>query len=308
MEKVSVIIATYRRDEELKRALVSVAEQTYTNIEVIVVDDNGNEDWNQKVAASVEQIQAAYPALKIKTIVNSTNFGSAKTRNVGITNSSGYYITFLDDDDLYLPEKVAKQTAFMESGEYDYSITDLYLYNKNDKIVDKRIRNYIKEYTKEALTRYHLMHHITGTDTLMFKRDYLCQIDGFGPANVGDEYYLIQKAIDQGGKFGYLPGCEVKAYIHTDDPGVSSGNGKILGEKALFKHKKLYFKYLDLETKKYIRMRHYAVLAFAEIRRKRIIAFLLNACLSFLNAPIQCCMLIFDRFFGSKKTQEYESV
>ncbi len=102
----------------------------------------------------------------------------------------------------------------MESRALDYSITDLYLYDDNNVIISKRIRNYITDYSKEALRNYHLKYHMTGTDTFMFSKLYLEKIGRFTAIDVGDEFYLMMNAIEGGGKFGYLQGCYVKAYVH----------------------------------------------------------------------------------------------
>lgn len=286
MKLVSVVVATYKREAELKNALESLAKQTYPNMEIVLVDDNGNDEWNSKVSEIVEVFRNRYPKIILKYIVNNPNQGSAKTRNIGIHSANGYYITFLDDDDIYLPDKIRKQVEFMETNQYDYSITDLLLYNEDDKEIDKRIRSYIKETTVESLRMYHLKYHMTGTDTMMFKKEYLIQIGGFAPIDVGDEFYLMQRAIEGGGKFGYLPGCEIKAYVHTGDGGLSSGKGKIDGENALYEYKKSFFDRLDAPTKRYIKMRHYAVIAFAQIRCRKNVSFVINAIKSFFCAPI----------------------
>lgn len=286
MKLVSVVIATYKREAELINALKSLVTQSYENIEIVLVDDNGNAAWNAKVSAIVEMFIADHPSIPLNYIVNNPNQGSAKSRNIGIMAAKGEYVTFLDDDDVYLPEKVKKQVEFMELGNYDYSITDLILYNENDKEIDRRVRTYIKDTSVASLRMYHLKHHMTGTDTMMFKKKYLIKIGGFAPIDVGDEFYLMQRAIEGGGKFGYLPGCEIKAYVHTGEGNLSSGDSKISGENALYEYKKNFFDHLDAPAKRYIKMRHYAVIAFAEIRRKKIISFGIHATKSFFCAPL----------------------
>ncbi len=293
MKLVSVVVATYKRDAELKRALESLAVQSYPNIEIVLVDDNGVPEWNEKVAFVVDSFRKRYPEILLNHITNTINQGSAKTRNIGIDAAKGEYITFLDDDDVYLEDKVKKQIVFMDSGGYDYSITDLVLYNEHDKEIDRRIRSYIQDLSSSSLKMYHMKYHMTGTDTMMFRREYLAQIGGFAPIDVGDEFYLMQRAIDGKGKFGYLPGCEIKAYVHSGETGLSSGESKIKGENALYEYKKTFFEQLDSSTKRYIRMRHYAVIAFAEIRRKRMIPFAVNALQSFCCAPIACLKMLF---------------
>lgn len=292
MSLVSVVVATYRREGELVNALESLAGQSFPNIEIVLVDDNGEAGWNKKVSDIVDAFRKRYPEILLQYIVNSPNQGSAKTRNIGIEAAKGAYITFLDDDDVYLPDKVKKQVEFMNSGEYDYSVTDLVLYNESNKEIDRRVRTYIKDTSVSALRMYHLKYHITGTDTMMFKKEYLTQIGGFAPIDVGDEFYLMQRAIEGGGKFGYLPGCEIKAYVHTGEGCLSSGEGKIKGENALYEYKKTFFDQLSVKDVRYIRMRHYAVLAFAEIRRRKYGAFCQNAIKSFLAAPIACIRLL----------------
>lgn len=295
MSRVSIIIATYRREDALKNALESLITQTYNDIEIVLVDDNSDFEWNEKVRRIVDDFKAKAPEFAFKYIVNAVNQGSAKTRNVGIEASSGEYVTFLDDDDIYLPSKVERQVLFMQENSFDYSITDMYLYNEQDKLVEKRERAYIKSTDSDSLLKYHLKHHLTGTDTMMFKRDYLLSIGGFAPIDVGDEFYLMQRAIKGNGKFGYLSGCDLKAYIHTGNGGLSSGEGKIKGENSLYEYKKTMFDELDSKTRRYIRMRHFAVLAFAYLRMKKYGAFVANSIKSFFCAPFSSIALFLWR-------------
>ena len=250
---ISVVIATFRREKELEKALESLANQTYNHYELILVDDNDDPHWNGIVRRVTDDLRRAHPDIRLTCIENHPNRGSAATRNIGISASGGTYVTFLDDDDVYLPSKIEAQTAFMEEGGFDYSITDLYLYNECGKLVDRRVRDYIK---------------------------------------VGDEYYLMHRAIECGGKFGYLPRCDVKAYVHTGEGGLSSGDGKIEGERMLYEYKKQYFSKICRADRRYIKMRHHAVIAYAELRRRRLPAFALNAAKAVLTSPEQIMSIL----------------
>ena len=199
--KVSVILPTYRRESELKRALESLALQGFNDFEIIVVDDNVESSWNSRVEKIVKTFVENYN-ISLVYVSNHPNLGSAKCRNAGINAASGEYITFLDDDDVYLPSKISRQYDFMKNGGFDYSITDLDLYYDNEKLSEHRKRDYIKKTGADSLIKYHLMHHITGTDTMMFKADYLRKIGCFAPIDIGDEFYLMQRAIEGGGNFG----------------------------------------------------------------------------------------------------------
>lgn len=299
---VSVIVATHHRKDELKRALASLANQTYKNIEVILVDDNAGSKWNRAVEHLVDGWKKKC-GIPLKYIQNVSNQGSAASRNTGISASSGRYITFLDDDDKYCPAKIENQLNHMLRTHSDFSITDLALYNEEGKLEEKRIRYYLKhgrslnEYVFDAsessdLLAYHLMYHLTGTDTLMFRKEYLEQIGGFPPIDIGDEFYLMRNAFSGGGKFSYLPVCEVKAMVHTRTYGLSSRERKIAGENALYEYKKNFFPKLKRSQVRKIRMRHHLVLAYAYLRSGDYGNFAVQGWEAVLAAPLACGQMV----------------
>lgn len=102
---VSVIVPTYNYARFLPRALDSVLAQTYADLEIIVVDD-GSTDGTSDVASPY--------AGKIRYL-RKDNGGVSSARNLGIENSRGRLIAFLDADDAWRPEKLARQVAFMEA-------------------------------------------------------------------------------------------------------------------------------------------------------------------------------------------------
>ncbi len=292
---ISVIVATYKHDDMLLRALNSLASQTYKNFEIIVVDDNANEEYNSRVNDVITRFRQENENIKLNYIVNKTNLGSAKTRNVGIDASNGEYVTFLDDDDLYLPENLEKQVENMLKTGADYGLTDIILYYDDESLCEQRIRNYIKSYKKEDLIRYHLRYHLSGTDTLIFKKDYLEKIGKFGNIDFGDEFLLMLKAIENDGKFTYLPGCYIRAYIHRGEVGLSNGESKINGENTVFEIRKKYFGYLSKDDQKFVITRHFLVLAFAEFRRRKYFKAAYNGVRAFFVSPVNFLRHIKER-------------
>lgn len=293
MPLVSIIIATYHRDETLKNAILSLINQSYRNIEIVVVDDNADDLWNNKVQSIIVELNKKD---NIVYVQNNTNKGSAATRNIGIDRAKGVYITFLDDDDEYLPDKVKNQVIQMDKQHAQYSITDLSLYRENGKLDEVRRRNYIKKVDKNSLLKYHLLYHMTGTDTMMFRADYLKSIGGFDAIDVGDEFYLMMKAIKAGGNFLYLPLNDVKAYVHAGmSEGLSSGKTKIDGENVLFRYKQKFFHDIDKASIKHIKMRHCAVLAFAYLRMEEYGQFVFYSMKSFMYSPLSCIDLFLER-------------
>jgi len=111
--KVDVIIPTYRRPGFLKRAIDSVLNQSYENVDVIVVDDNNDGDLYRR---ETEILMSAYQENKrVSYIKHSRNLNGAAARNTGIKESTAEYIAFLDDDDFYLPEKIERQVKVMDA-------------------------------------------------------------------------------------------------------------------------------------------------------------------------------------------------
>ena len=288
---VSVIVATYRREKRLRMALKSLEKQLCNAFEVIVVDDNDDVKWNEKIQAIVESFEKR-STLQIRLLINHPNLGSAEARNCGIKAAKGKYVTFLDDDDVYLPCKISNQYNEMKKKGADYCISNLSLFNEKGKLLEVRTRPYLLSQEADNLLVCHLKYHMTATDTMMFKRDYLLEIGMFEPIDVGDEYYLMMKAINGGGKFAYLNRSDVKALVHTKEAGLSNGQGKIDGENALYAFKKDFFPMLDVSGQRYVKMRHHAVLAFAYFRMGNIYMFIIENLKSFFNSPIKFVKLI----------------
>lgn len=106
---VSVIIPTYGRALYIDTAIRSVMKQTYKDIEIIVVDDNG---LGTEIQKETKKIIEKYVNIVYIPLV--TNCGGAMARNIGIRKARGKWITFLDDDDIFLPNYVEKMVAEIE--------------------------------------------------------------------------------------------------------------------------------------------------------------------------------------------------
>lgn len=281
--RVSVIIPTYKRESKfLSRAILSVKSQTYKNTEIVVVDDNSPaSEYRQKTKEFMRQYENDVDVIYI---INPKNVGGSLARNIGIHASTGDYITFLDDDDEYLPKKIENQIDFMLTSNCDMSITNLKLMNENKIVVDFREYRNIKSFDKIALLKYHIMRHLTGTPTFMYKAEKLKEIGGFEDAKMGQEFYLMLKSIENDLSIGYLDDCNVIAYRHTSG-GISQGKNKINGEKTLYAFKKKYFHLFTFREKMFIRFRHYAVMAVAYKRNKKYFLALWNLIVMFLSSP-----------------------
>ncbi len=104
MVKVSVIIPAYNGDRYIGEAIDSILAQTYRDYEIIVADDGSTDNTRQVVKQYGNQIQ----------YLSQINQGVAASRNLGLKASQGEYIAFLDQDDIFLPHKLASQVALLK--------------------------------------------------------------------------------------------------------------------------------------------------------------------------------------------------
>lgn len=300
--KVSVVIPTYKRSVFLERAISSVLNQTYQNIEIIVVDDNPPDSVYR---SQTEDFMNQYVSeKKVTYIKNSRSLGGALARNEGIAIAKGEYVTFLDDDDIYLPDKIYNQVIYMIDHNIDFSFTDVRIHNQSEKLIDYREHTYVKSLSNEELLKKHIMHHLTPTGTYMFKKDVLVSLGGFEDVKMGQEFMLMLKAIRNNVNIGYFPEANIIQYIH-DEERISVGSNKLNKEVELYLYKRNYFKHLNYREKQYVKYRHHAVMAIVGKRSgKYRLAFkhLIKAIVSAPTAGIK------DFIAHKKKIKKYQNI
>ncbi|MBU4233654.1 MAG: glycosyltransferase family 2 protein [Proteobacteria bacterium] len=102
---VSVIIPTYNRADLVRQALASVKAQTYRDFEIVVVDDGGTDGTYEVLSADRDLRVLRHPRRR----------GVAAARNLGVAAARGEWLAFLDSDDLWLPDKLARQILLLEA-------------------------------------------------------------------------------------------------------------------------------------------------------------------------------------------------
>ncbi|TGM56515.1 glycosyltransferase family 2 protein [Leptospira adleri] len=124
--KVSIIIPTFNRAEDLKRALTSIFTQTFQDWEILVVD-NSSSDNTRAYIDSLSDSRISFFEVQNNGVV-------AYSRNVGIKNSKGTFLAFLDSDDWWSPDKLEKSVSILESKNLDLVYHDLYHVNSLDQL------------------------------------------------------------------------------------------------------------------------------------------------------------------------------
>ncbi len=157
---VSVVIPVYNRANTITRSINSVLNQTYHDIEIIVVDD-GSTDNTYEVVSQIKSKDN-----RVEIIRSDNNGGACAARNIGVERAKGEYIAFQDSDDVWDEEKLEKQINAMEQWECDICFCQFLFEKKRGKCV--RPLDYKPGVQKKFNTVFKI-----GTQTLVFKRNVI---------------------------------------------------------------------------------------------------------------------------------------
>lgn len=226
---VSVVMPTYKRSEKLLRAVDSVLSQTYTHVELLLVNDNEPDDeFSLELKKKVEKY---FEDERFKLILQEKHINGAVARNVGIREAKGEYIAFLDDDDWWEKEKIEHQIKELEnlSEEWGGVSCKFRLFDKNQNLIGKSIKYPDGNIYKDILS----LTSDVATGTLLLRRE------AFDKTRYFDENLLRHQDLQLLVDFTYLFKLkEVDEYLHCVD--VSDTQNRPDGEK-LIQHKKKFF-------------------------------------------------------------------
>lgn len=164
--KVSIIVPLYNTKNLLAETIESVLSQTYTNWEMIIVDDCSTDGSYEYAMTFSEKEQ------RIKVFQLSCNSGPGEARKYGYEKAEGEIIAFLDSDDLWMPVKLERQITFMADHQYEFTCTDYEQINEKGSCIGRTI--YCKE---QADYRSVLRTCPVGSSTVMITSDLLGKVD-----------------------------------------------------------------------------------------------------------------------------------
>lgn len=285
--KISVIITTYKRPTMLSRAVNSVLNQTYSNIEVIVVDDNDEDSIYRK---QTESIMSEYDDNNnVIYVKHKKNMNGAAARNTGIKYSNGDIICFLDDDDYFLETKVEKQVKYLTENQNKFSA----VYCGRKKGNEEIIYDYEGDLTKEILC----LDFSPTSSTLMFYKSSLIDINGF------DESYKRHQDFEMLIRFlkKYKIGAVKEILTIT---GINEGENQLVG-KDLEQMKINFLMQFNKElneleksfkgVKKEVYIKHYISILISYIKQKDIINIARVYISCFIKYPIIFNKLLYIR-------------
>jgi glycosyltransferase involved in cell wall biosynthesis len=143
--EVSVIIPTYNRAERINRAISSVLQQTFEDLEIIVVDDGSTEN--------IRGVIENFHSQKIVYMRHENNLGVSAARNTGMRAAKGKYIAWLDSDDEWLPSKLERQVTAMDKARDNVGLCCTGYYLSKGKVFRKIIPFYSGSWLRSLLLR-----------------------------------------------------------------------------------------------------------------------------------------------------------
>lgn len=169
---VSIIITTYDGVESVEFAVLSALNQTYKNIEVIVVDDNGLDTENQ--LQTKKRLDKYINEKKILYYPHKKNMNGSAARNTGVSISTGEWVAFLDDDDIYLEQKIEKEINSLKKNNAEIVICGGLFVDKNGrgyKTIFKNKNRLLSDYLTEKV--------LFNTSTFLINKNSFNKLRGF---------------------------------------------------------------------------------------------------------------------------------
>lgn len=208
MPKVSVVIPAYNCEKFISTAIESVLGQTYGDYEIIVVNDGSTDKTDEALSRYASKIKKIYQP----------NKGPAEARNMGIANSEGEYVAFLDQDDAWLPDKLRMQVEVMEKNDkFGLVYTDTYVlkdkeFSNTDSLCRRSFQ--IRQPHGGSVVKYLFLDNFITTSSVMVRKECFSEIGTFDPSVVPSEDYDRWLRIAAAYEIGFIDAPLVKFRDH----------------------------------------------------------------------------------------------
>lgn len=258
---VSVIIPTYNRQKYIALAISSVLEQTYKNIEIIVIDDFSNDKSLEIISEIVKENGNIY------LYKNEKNLGFVKSLNKGVSLAKGKYIARLDDDDVWCDvRKLEKQVDFLEKHK-DYVLVGGGVIKIN-KDGSEMVRFSVPEEDKD-IRKVILVNNVFAHSAVIFKRDDFMKVGGYDEQFGFFADWALWLALGKIGKFYNFQEFFIH-YLDQEDNRLNSTRDRQIRRRLLAKVKlnNKYKRYYNGSIKAILHSFASYVYSFIPLRKK----------------------------------------
>lgn len=226
MELVSAIIPTHNRADLLLKAIESILNQTYKNIEIIIIDDASTDD-TEEVVLSLKNDKITY-----HKVIESK--GGNHARNLGAEKARGKYIAFLDDDDIWREDKIQKQVAALQNNEKAGLV-----YTGSKIIYTNSGNTYVNSPQKKGdLSKEILMKNYVGTtSSVLLEKAVFLEAGGFDNDMPALQDYDLWVRVAQIAEIEAVDEPLINYYYHTKNGQISDNFEKITKAISIFDKK-----------------------------------------------------------------------
>lgn len=168
-EMISIIVPVYKAEKFIMATMECVRAQTYSDWELILVEDGGSDKTADLINAYIEK----YQETRIRLIRQPDNTGAARARNKGLQESRGRYIAYLDADDLWMPEKLEHELRFLKEKDAAFVFTGYEFADENGVGTGKIVRVPETLNYKQALSNTTIFTTTVMFDTEKISKDML---------------------------------------------------------------------------------------------------------------------------------------
>ena len=164
---ISIIVPVYNAERFLPDTITCVQQQTYENWELLLVDDCSSDHSRQII------LEASKTDDRVRLIAQETNQGAATARNRGVEEAGGRYLCYLDADDVWVPEKLEQELAFLQKKQAAFVFTGYEFADENAKGLGKIVHVPEQINYKEALKNTTIFTSTVMFDTRKMEKEYI---------------------------------------------------------------------------------------------------------------------------------------
>ena len=235
---VSIIIPTYNYGHLIAETLICLQEQSYLNWEAIIIDDGSKDDTETVVKAFIARDNRFH-------YIKQINKGVSAARNLGLSLAKGYYIQFLDADDLLSKDKIRLQIAFMNANpDVGISLVSTWFFDNNDKqrkhYTDFSLKNQttmpVVNGSAFPIISDYVQHNLTVIQSPLFRREILQKVGDFreGMAYLEDWDFWFRIAIS-GTRFSFLNNERAFVLVRVHQVSATQQSKKIIEAEGLLR-------------------------------------------------------------------------